>query len=223
MLVAAASDQWMWGLGFAAMLLAYWASRWWAQRGMLKTNALRHRLTDGSLSPREQHYAFAHTYLRGLAFEDPDRIVIALAAPEADELLVELWNGVAKDLVEAGEEVEAVPPIGLEAIPARVAGRPCALVKMPAPRATTEAYFVAIVLNHDVDEPAKPAPEPGVYFFTLEMGFAIDGAPRTAFGEWDSAAIHRQHGEGPPADGRAFLDHIARHLTQAKPATSNQS
>ena len=107
---------------------------------------MRNLLTDGSLSPRGQHYYFAHAAVKALAFEDPERLVIALAAPGADEFLVEMWHAVGKDAIaQTGNERDGnLPADGLEAIPARVAGRPTALVRLPTPVATTEAYFVAI-------------------------------------------------------------------------------
>ncbi|HYE18224.1 MAG TPA: hypothetical protein VEA69_07255 [Tepidisphaeraceae bacterium] len=191
-------------------------------RNNRKTGELRHHLTDGTLSPRNQHYAFAHSYLRSLAFEDPDRLVIALAAPEADDLLFELWNAVGKDLAQAGEEPGQTGSEGLEAVPARVAGRPCALVKLPAPAAATEAYFVAIVLNHDIDEPPKSPPEPALFYFTLERGVPLGEGDRTLFAEWDAGGTHKLIGDAPPPDARTFLDHVAAHLSgrPAAPTTS---
>jgi len=208
----AAIDMWAWLLvGVAALIIII--STIIVFRSGKKSSALAHHFADGSLSPRNQHYAFVHSYLRGLAFEDPDRLVIALAAPEADDLLFELWNAVGKDLAQAGEQTGEVNSEGLEAIPARVAGRPCALIKLPTPAAATEAYFVAIVLNHDIDEAPKPAPEPPVFYFTLEMGVAFTDEPRTLFAEWDASGAHRQLGDAPPPEARTFLDHIASHLS----------
>jgi hypothetical protein len=186
------------------------------RRGEARTWEMRHHLTDGSLSPREHHYHFAHTALRRLAFEDPDALVTALSAEDAEEFLVRLWKAVGKDVAANAENAQdqaATPltPDGLEAIPARLAGRPAAVVRLPEPRAATEAHLVAIVLNHELLEPAKPAPEPAVYYFTLEKSFSSDGALRATFCEWDGTA-HRNHGVGPAPEPRKFVDAIARHL-----------
>jgi hypothetical protein len=218
----AVTDSLVWALvGVVALGVLYVLARLWVRRGTALNDAMRAQLNSGSLSPRAQHYHFAHGALRRLAFEDPERLVIALAAPEAEKFLAEMWEAVGKDLAESGEEA-GVPPEGIEAIPARVAGRPAGLVRLPAPEATTEAYFAAIVLNHEVDEPAKGAPEPEVYFFTLERGFTLDRSPRTIFCQWDAEG-HKNFGDGPPPEPRAFLDHVARHLSSEKPPAPHAS
>jgi hypothetical protein len=206
-----------WSLIALLVMCAIWMLiRVWMRRRNVQTGELRKHFTDGSLSPRGQHYYFAHIALRALAAEDPERLITALASPDAEAFLLDLWNAVSKDASQPGEEDIAVSPEGLEAIPARVAGRSAALVILPPPRAATEAYFVAILLNHELDEPAKPAPEPEFYYFTLEKGVALDASTRTIFCQWEDAC-HKNYGDGPPADGRAFLDHIAHHLA-ATPA-----
>lgn len=226
-MLAFANNQLTWTLiAFTLLLLGWAAARIWSGRKSVATAALRARLTDGTLSPRAHHYYFAHAALKELAFEDPERLVIAMAAPEAETFLTELWEAVGKDVAsmavqqqQGGEsDPQIVPAEGLEAIPARVASRPAALVRLPEPRATTEAYFVAVVLNHELTEPVKPAPEPEVFYFTLEKGFSTDGSLRTVFCEWDETS-HKNFGDGPPADPRRFLDHVAAHLAaKATPA-----
>jgi hypothetical protein len=199
-------------VGLACMFAVWIVILAWIRRRQKQTRELRRHFTDGSLSPRGHHYYFAHIALRALAAEDPERLITALASPDAEAFLLDLWNTVAKDAAQPGEEDVVVSPDGLEAIPARVAGRSAALVILPTPRAATEAYFVAIVLNHELDEPAKPAPEPEFFYFTLEKGVALDTSTRTIFCQWEDAT-HKNFGDGPPADGRAFLDHIAQHLS----------
>jgi hypothetical protein len=201
----------------SGVLAALWIIlRRWAPRRSAQVQAMRSLLTDGSLSPRGQHYYFAHAALKALAFEDPERLVIALAAPGADQFLVEMWHAVGKDAIaQTGDAKDGnLPADGLESIPARVAGRPTALVRLPTPVASTEAYFVAIVLNHELEEPKKPDPEPQVYYFTLEKGFALDGSTRTVFAQWDETS-HRNFGDGPAPQPRALLDFIANHLGAA--------
>jgi hypothetical protein len=82
---------------------------------------------------------------------------------------------------------------------------------MPEPTAATEAHFVAIVLNHELAEPAKPAPEPEFHYFLLEKSITGDGERITVFARWDDG-VHDDLGPGPAPDARAFLDRIARHL-----------
>jgi hypothetical protein len=207
-------------IGCIALLGVWMAVRAWSRRRVAHTATVRTRLADGTLSPRAHHYYFAHAAMKELAFEDPERLVIAMAAPEAETFLNEMWDAVGKDVAamavqqqQGGEsDPQILPSDGLEAIPARVAGRPAALVRLPEPRATTEAYFIAVVLNHELAEPVKPAPEAEVFYFTLEKGFSLDGSPRTVFCEWDEST-HKNYGDGPPPDARGFLDHVAAHLS----------
>src|SRR4051812_34511360 len=137
----AVADSLTWTLvGVCALAGFYVLARLWIRRGTVRNNVMRSQLNNPALSPRAQHYYFAHAALRTLAFEDPERLVIALAAPEAETFLTEIWKAMGKDLAESGEAAGEVSPEGIEAIPARVAGRPAALVRMPPPQATTEAF-----------------------------------------------------------------------------------
>lgn len=219
-----------WTIIGGTVAVALWIGvRAYVRYGASRVWEMRHRLTDGSLSPREHHYQFAHAALRRLAFEDGDALVTALSAEDAEEFLARLWEAVGRDAAAGAEDADdeantPLPPDGLEAIPVRLAGRPAALVRLPEPRAATEAYFVAAVLNHELLEAAKPAPEPAAYYFTLEKGFGADGSVRTLFCEWDGSA-HRNHGAGPAPDPRKFVDTIARHLIAiaARPRQTRES
>lgn len=215
-MLAVVLDYWTLTFAGCAILATAWGlARLWVGRRSAETRALRARLTDGSLSPRPQHVAFAHSALRALTAEDPEALVIALAAPGAEDFLAEVWDAVGRE-VSASEPtvVVTLAPTGLEAIPARVAGRPAGLVKMPEPTAATEAHFVAVVLNHELGEPAKPAPEPEYYYFLLEKSVAGDGDHVTVFARWEDG-VHQDLGPGPAPDARTFLDRIARHLAGA--------
>jgi hypothetical protein len=204
----------MWsGVVCVALLAAALGLRYWLNRRSRDNAKLRALLSDGTLSPRAHHYYFAHAALRNLAMEAPDQVVLALCSGDGEVFLRRVWDEVAREFASAGHEEPVVGAEGLETVSARVAGRPCALVTLPPPVATTEAHFVAIVLNHEIDEPLKsPAgDQPQVYYFTLEKGFALDGRPRTVFCEWSGEA-HHNYGDGPAAEGRLFLDHVAEHL-----------
>ena len=212
-------DYWTLTLVACAVLAAAWAlARVWVARRTAETRALRAHLTDGSLSPRPQHAAFAHSTLRALADQDAESLVIALAAPGAEEFLADVWDVDGEEVADSDSSAARLPSTGLEAIPARVAGRPAGLVKMPDPVAATEAHFVAVVLNHELGEPARPDPEPGHYYFLLEKSVMGGHRAPTAFTRWDDGA-HVNLGVGPPPDARAFLDRIAAHLAAANPAS----
>ena len=226
-LAAGSSAIWYWSAVICAVLIvAALVFRFWLNRRSRDNAKLRSLLTDGTLSPRAHHYYFAHAALRNLAMEAPDQLVLALCSPDGEAFIRRVWDEVAKEFASAGHEAPALSHEGLEAVSARVAGRPCALVKLPAPAATTEAHFVAIVLNHEIDEaPKSPATpdQPQVYYFTLEKGFTLDGRPRTVFCEWTGEA-HQNYGDGPaPDDARLFLDQIARRLGNSAGASAPSS
>ncbi len=230
-----------WLLPAIILLAGAWLLLWIRIRlAKLRSRSIRDRMKDGSLSPRAWHYHFAHSALRTMAFEDPDRLIVALSAPEADEFLAQLWQTVGREIVmndspQAGDwDRESLDSEGLEALPARVAGRPAAIVRLPEPRRVTEAWFVAIVLNHEIDEAPKPTPEPPLFYYTLEKGFApgddradarskrSSDATRTVFCQWDQAA-HKNYGDGPPPDARAFLNFIAARLAVPTPASPSRA
>lgn len=213
MLALSSEMNWMLAVASAVALVLWIILRTWARRQAGRIRTMRHHLLDGSLSPRAQHYHFAHTALRQKAYEDPDGLVEKLSDPECDPFLLNLWKAVGNEYRNSVDEPEPEPisSEGLDACAARVAHRPAALVTLPVPHSATEAYFVAIVLNHDLDESPRGAPEPPVYFFTLEKGFSLDETPRTVFCQWEDNA-HRNFGDGPPPDPRAFLDRIVRHF-----------
>jgi hypothetical protein len=213
------NDKTIWVVTALAALAAWLITRWWAWRNAPRARAMRHRLHDGSLSPRGQHYYFAHSALRGMAIEDPEGLIVKLSGEDAEQTLADLWLAVGRDVRASGEDGDegvTLPADGLEAIPSHLPGRPAVVVRLPEPRAATEAYFVAVVLNHEIGDPAKSGPEPAAYYFTLEKGFSLDPAvsPRTAFCEWDGAA-HKNYGDGPPPDARRFLEAIVKHLAAA--------
>ena len=208
-------DYWTLTLAACAGLGVAWlvVGMWYARRAAV-TRAMRAHLTDGSLSPRPQHLTFAQSTLRSLVAEDPVDRVIALSGPEAEELLLGAWHEVGRDAARQDPDLTPLPPTGLEAIPARLAGRPAALVKMPEPHAATEAYFVAVVLNHELADAPKATPEREFYYFLLEKSVAGPGGGGTTFSEWDVATGGRRDlGPGPVPDARAFLERIAEHLT----------
>src|SRR5947207_13777965 len=107
-------------IGCGVLAAAWIILRRGAARRSAQVQEMRNLLTDGSLSPRGQHYYFAHAALKALAFEDPERLVIALAAPGADQFLVEMWAAVGKDAIaQTGNERDGnLPADGLESIPA---------------------------------------------------------------------------------------------------------
>ena len=186
---------------------------------------------------RTHPYNFTHHLLPQLAWRRPEAVRRELSEPRlARELLQYLWD-------KAGEIVppaERVPPRGLRLHWHEAAGRAAALLLLPAPQATSEAYCAALVYEHDpAPEPARPlGPDPSAElevedeeqeeasgellprYFTLEATLGLDDGtgPPTALCEWQGEH-HRHYGRGP-AGGRPdtparFLAAVARLLGPA--------
>jgi hypothetical protein len=174
--------------------------------------------TDGPDEARTLHYLFAHRVLPDLAFEDPLQFMAILAAPDAEQKLHELWVTVGRSLAEGRGHGEQVPASeGLAVSRTRLAARACAVIEMPRPEAETEAYFVAAVLDHNLDQSraAPPEAKPRLFYYTLEKGTNLtDGSDRTVLCRWDTKTRHSNLGDGPVAEKKAFLEVVERMVTE---------
>jgi hypothetical protein len=171
--------------------------------------------------PRCHHYALAHYALRGVAFEHPLAFLGVLASPDAQRFLAELLQSVSKQC----KEREPEPDFTVEQIVVhkrRVGQYPCAIVEMPQPRATTEAYFVAAVLLADTEKPLQDKKDLTLRYVTLEMGSSLAGNARTVLGEWAVDGSHVNYGTGPNPKLEAFVGQLAevlaRNPQQPKPS-----
>ena len=159
-------------------------------------------------------YNFTHVLLPQLAWRRPASVRRELSDPYlARELLLYVWDKAAENVVPA----DRVNPKGLRLTWHEVAGRATALFHLPAPQATMEAHFSALVYEED-DEPAETeAVETRPRYFTLEATLGLSGpaGTPTVVGEW-AGEHHRHLGRGP-AGGRsntaeAFLEALASVL-----------
>jgi|SRR6476661_111452 len=163
---------------------------------------------------RQHPYKFVHVLLPQLAWRRPEAVRRELSDPGlARDLLFYVWDKAAEGLPSA----DKVPPRGLRLSWHEVAGRVTALIQLPAPQATTEAHFAALVYeDYEVDEEGE-APEVKPRYFTLEatLGLSTGEGTPTVIGEWNGE-VHRHLGRGP-AGGRsdtasAFLRSLAEVL-----------
>ena len=163
---------------------------------------------------RSHPYNFTHVLLPQLAWRRPVSVRRELTDPYlAKELLLYLWDKAAENLPAS----ERVAPKGLRLSWHEVAGRATALFQLPAPQATMEAHFSALVYEDD-DEPAESeAEETRPRDFTLEATLGLSGpaGTPTVVGEW-AGEVHRHLGRGP-AGGQsntatAFLEVLAMVL-----------
>ncbi len=173
---------------------------------------------DDGLHARRQHYVFAHRLLPTLTYRLGAMTVMILANPERGaEFLRELWQDAASDVPQG----EQIAPDGLQASVTRTEDKIIAIVRLPAANFVTEAHFVAVVSDLVPEPPADDSPaareaygallkETPVQYFTLENGFSLDGAPRTAFCGWARDGAHFNMGDGPEPTEAAFLAFLAR-------------
>ncbi|MGI4872829.1 MAG: hypothetical protein ACRYFX_16850 [Janthinobacterium lividum] len=133
----------------------------------------------------------------------------------ARELLLYMWDKAADALPPR----ERVPPRGLHLSWHLVAGRPTALLQLPAPQATGEAHLAAIVYEEpelDPDDFSQIPDDDEADDDTLDLDVADESLPRyflleatlgrspdeagtpTMLGEL-RGEHHRHHAPGPPA------------------------
>jgi hypothetical protein len=163
--------------------------------------------------PRCHHYTLAHYALRSVAFDHPLGFLGVLASPDARGFLSELMRSVSEHC----KEREPRPDFDIDDIAVhkvRVGKYPCAVVEMPRPRATTEAFFVAAVLLADLDREMPDPKEVALRYFTLEKGFTFEGPPRTVLCEWTSEGCHCNYGDGPAPRLEAFLRAVEEMLSK---------
>jgi len=146
---------------------------------------------------RQHPYQFTHVLLPQLAWRRPASVRRELADPYlARELLLYVWDKAAETLPAS----QKVQPQGLRLSWHEVAGRAVALVQLPAPQATTEAYYSALVYEGEDDPDDEDTDEIRPRYFTLEATLGLSsaaGAP-TLLGEW-VGELQRHLGPGPAA------------------------
>ncbi len=155
-----------------------------------------------------QSYIFAHKCIPAVAFHDPHRLMQNIAGPNAPVFLAGLW----KDMAEKAPPNTVRPPDGLRSWTTMLsATQVIGVIELPTPWADGEAYFVALV--------GTLVPPPGVGLtgprvFTLELGKDIlKNIPCTYICEWTTDDVHRNHGQGPPASGQAFVKAVMERVT----------
>jgi hypothetical protein len=163
--------------------------------------------------PRCPHYTFAHVALRSVAFQQPLQCLAVLASPDARAFIADLLQSVSEFCREQGREADfRANDVVVHMV--RAGGYPCAVIEMPPPRATTETFYVALVLLVDPSEASPDFEKVALRYFTLEKGFVLDGPPRTVLGEWTAEGSHVNYGDGPAPGLEPFLQAISELLAK---------
>ena len=119
--------------------------------------------------PRQQYYAFAHQALPEIFFADADKLMSVLEG-NGEIFLRYLWRKMEEYAsVETSKDADQIQVEFSE-----INGISLALVTMPPPQHTTEAYFLALLHRSD-DEPLSR-------YITLEYSQGLDGKPHTVLG-----------------------------------------
>lgn len=146
-------------------------------------------------SPRRQHYEFAHLLLPQRFFSDAKGLYRILCDDEGITLLEALWREAKSDMLDDdidSKDLSRSTHLG-------PSDSNLMIIKLPLPKAVTEAYFVGLVVGENYR------------YFTLELGFDEGGIKRTVFCEWKNGA-HFNYGDGPSADVEAFAATIRAYL-----------
>ena len=164
-------------------------------------------------------YNFVHILLPQLAWRRPVAVRHELSNPElAHDLLHYVWNKTAETLPDPAH----VPARGLRLTWHEVAGRATALIQLPAPQGTGDAYFVALVYDEDAAQEEEDevieleAHRPRYFILEATLGLAHDHqGPPTMVGERRGDVYHhlmRGPGGGQLRTEAAFLELLASVL-----------
>jgi hypothetical protein len=153
-------------------------------------------------------YAFAHYALRQLALADPLRFLAIAASPNATHFI----DAVLKDVAEQCGRPTTFEAALVKIYPVRVKEFRGAVIELPEPKETAEAYMVALVVltNTSSSEPPVPKSVKG-RFFSLKKGFSLSNETRTVLAECDTTR-HPNYGDGPPTTVEAFVAAIAGYM-----------
>lgn len=156
------------------------------------------------------HYLFAHIALRQIALDRVLGVLGMLSGDQSKKFIASLLSTLSEDLKHPA-------PFTADDIfihPLRLGNYPAAIIEMPVPRETAEAYFTAMIALIDLEEPppADLTTIPARYI-TLEKGVSLDKKPRTVLGEWTESS-HLNFGTGPDptlAGFEAAINQLLRH------------
>jgi hypothetical protein len=167
-------------------------------------------MAEAEDEPRCVHYQFAHVALRTLAFED-SRLALALweledPRPLLDDIAVQVERACRSEGDSGKLRAEQ-----LQVTKREIGRRPCVIIQLPDPIATTEAYMIAIVHLRDLVDARTDDREAERRYFTLEYS-AHRTAPHTVLGEWTAQASHINLGAGPEPTVDAFVAELAKLL-----------
>jgi hypothetical protein len=155
---------------------------------------------DDEPEPRQQHYGFAHMVLPSIFLGNP-RAVLHKLIREGDLWVRQVWEECGSRVPAEGRVVGASPTVRV----VQGEGFSVALITMPPPLSSTEAYYLACV--EGVKRKWLLFPMRTHRYFTLEK--SMEGA---FVGEWAAVGQHRLYDDDDiPISDAAFLEWVSRH------------
>ncbi len=160
-------------------------------------------------APRCDHYSFTHVVLRDAAFANPTQCITTLASADSASYVAGLWQQVVATCKQHQQPAE-IKPDDILIHKIRVGAFPCALIEMPTPQQSTEAFFVALVLAIDLSKADWKFEASPLRFITLEHACGDETQLKTVLGEWVSPERYISHGPGPYPG----VDEFAKRVTE---------
>jgi hypothetical protein len=161
------------------------------------------------------HYEFAHRFLPKYVHKDPARFFRPICQEAPTFFIHMTWNtflGMAGLI--RGSLLRRVSDLSMRLH--RLAGRLVALIEMPTPEASNEAFFVAVVLQADSAEPGPCLTNARARVFTLEAEHKETAVAGEAIvGEWTKNGSHLNYGRNP-CNREAFIQWLTKQLTGEK-------
>ncbi|WP_233515363.1 hypothetical protein [Marinitenerispora sediminis] len=154
--------------------------------------------------PRRHHDEFTHVVLRAITFQLGHRFLTLAHDGQLADGLRGAWHRAGASLPEA----DRLPPTGLSALYAERGSLEAAVVVLPQPMRTGEAYLVC---GTRIADPFLGPSDPD--FFLLEADSTVRGprtVRRTRLARWTRDGRRLELGEGPLPEVGALLDAIAR-------------
>lgn len=149
-------------------------------------------------APRDHHYFYAHRVLPTLAFRDTIQTLDILRSENGLDFLTGLWHDMGRQL----RARDRLPPDGLQLEMRRDGKYLYALVTLPPPLYSPEAYMVALQFESELLAPR-------LRYFALELGYLDPAGPRrTVLCEWTAEPAHLNFGDGPPPEVEAFYQRL---------------
>lgn len=166
-----------------------------------------HARDPGSEGPRSHHHEFTHVVLCAIAFRTGSRIFSLAETGHLTEGLRGAWERTGAGLA----ETERISPLGLAAVHTRRGSLEAAVILLPQPMRSGEAYLACAARTAD---PFLGPDEPRYFMLTDDRRpRGRETEHRTRLWNWTPDGRRFDLGEGPLPGTGALLDAVSRVWT----------